>query len=618
MRSTRRGRFRLALFLITGLGAAAIALTAYFTGILRSQELATVDVRFSIRGTQPQPKDVVVVRIDDNTFNDFKNLHLAYAQWPFSRFYHAKVINTLRKDGAKVIAYDIQFTEQSAQPGADNALITAVRRAGNVVLATIEVNSKGQSDVFGGPPTQRYARAEVGDASYNVNSGGTIRKMLYSPQGLTSFPVAAAEKFLDTKITPATMGGNSAWIDYVGPPGTIRGAADSSHPQNEISFSQVYLGKVPASVFRGKIVVVGPASPTLGDVHATSTTGSSVMSGAEVEANAIETALQGFPLHSYPRSANILLIILLALIPSFIALNLPPLRALLLTIGLAAGFAAAVQFAFNHGRIVTFVYPLLALAISAIGSLAVNYLLTAFDRERTRNAFARFVPEGVVTQVLAQAGDGLRLGGRRVVCTLLFSDIRGFTTLSESREAEEVIDILNHYLTEMTDAVLDNGGTLVSYAGDGILACFGAPIEQADHADRALAAAREMIEKRLPAVNTWLRERDQAVELKIGIGLNSGATMVGNVGSERRLEYTTIGDTVNTASRLEGMTKGTPYSIFVADSTRELLNEQPEDLAFVDELAVRGRAATVKVWAVPDPPPPEEKPVEAGPELAPT
>ena len=616
MRSNRRSRFRLALFLGTGLGAAAIALTAYFTGMLRSQELATVDVRFSIRGAEAQPHDVVVVQIDDHTFNDFNNLNLPNHQWPFSRFYHAKVINTLRKDGAKVIAYDIQFTEPSQQPGADNALIEAVRKARNVVLATVEVNSKGQSNVFGGVDAQRYARAHVGDASYGVDSGATIRRMYFAPQGLTSFPILAAEKYLDTKITQKDMGGSSQWVDYVGPPGTIRGAGNSES-SNEISFSQVYLGKVPASVFRNKLVVVGPASPTLGDVHATSTTGSTVMSGAEVEANAIETALQGFPLHSYPRSANILLIVLLALIPSFTALKLPPLRALLLTTVLAAGFAVAVQFAFNHGRIVAFVYPLLALTISAIGSLAVNYLLTAFDRERTRNAFARFVPEGVVTQVLAQAGDGLRLGGRSVLCTVLFSDIRGFTTFSETRSAEEVIDFLNHYLTEMTDAVLDNGGTLVSYSGDGILACFGAPIEQEDHADRAVASAREMIEKRLPVVNKWLSEQGQDIEMKIGVGINSGDTMVGNVGSERRLEYTTIGDNVNTASRLEGMTKGTPYSIFVADSTRELMRQQPEDMVFVDELSVRGRAATVKVWAVPDPVP-QAEPVEAGPELATT
>src|SRR5947208_3265296 len=215
MRSNRRSRFRLLLFLTTGLGAAAIALTAYFTGILRTQELATVDARFSIRGAQTQPKDVVVVQINDDTFNAFGNRGLAN-HWPFSRYYHAKVINQLRKDGAKVIAYDIQFTEATS-PGPDNALIEAVRKAGNVVLAATEVNSKGQSNVFGGVGAQRYARAAVGDASYGVDPGATIRRMYYSPQGLTSFPIVAAEKFLDTKITRADMGGSSAWIDYVGP-----------------------------------------------------------------------------------------------------------------------------------------------------------------------------------------------------------------------------------------------------------------------------------------------------------------------------------------------------------------------------------------------------------------
>src|SRR5436309_14561791 len=167
----------------------------------------------------------------------------------------------------------------------------------------------------------------------------------------------------------------------------------------------------------------------------------------------------------------------------------------------------------------------------------------------------------------------------------------------------------------MRDAVLAHGGTLISYMGDGIMAVFGAPIEQDDHADRAFAAAREMLGERLPRFNACVRERGLGEGYKMGIGLNTGLVMSGNVGHMRRLEYTAVGDTVNTASRLEGMTKGTPYSIFLADSTRELMGQQPEDMTFVDELAVRGRAAAVKVWAVPDPLPVEE-PVEAGPELA--
>ena len=134
-----------------------------------------------------------------------------------------------------------------------------------------------------------------------------------------------------------------------------------------------------------------------------------------------------------------------------------------------------------------------------------------------------------------------------------------------------MIEVLNRYLTEMTDAIMDHGGTLVAYMGDGIMAVFGAPIEQADHADRALAAAREMIGPRARRFNAWMRETGRGDGFRMGIGLNSGAVMAGNVGSERRMEYTAIGDTTNTASRLEGMTKGTPHMVFISDSTREML-----------------------------------------------
>ena len=154
----------------------------------------------------------------------------------------------------------------------------------------------------------------------------------------------------------------------------------------------------------------------------------------------------------------------------------------------------------------------------------------------------------------------------------MFSDLRGFTSFAETLEPAQVIASLNRYLTAMSEAILDHGGTLVAYMGDGIMAVFGAPLEQDDHADRALAAAREMLD-RLEGFNEWLREEGLHEGFKMGIGLNSGQVMSGHVGSERRLEYTALGDTTNTAARLEGMTKGTPYQLYVADSTRSRLTQ---------------------------------------------
>jgi adenylate cyclase len=263
-----------------------------------------------------------------------------------------------------------------------------------------------------------------------------------------------------------------------------------------------------------------------------------------------------------------------------------------------AFYVVVAQLRFDQGRVMTVAYPVAALALGAFGALAVDYFTETREKRRMRVLFGRFVPESVVDDVISRADDDLRLEGVRLDATVLFSDLRDFTGFAQGLEPRRVIDVLNRYLGEMSEAILDHGGTLVSYMGDGIMAVFGAPIEQDDHADRALAAAREMLEVRLPRFNAWLAETDVDRGFKMGIGLNSGPVMSGNVGSQRRLEYTAVGDTTNTAARLEGLTKGTAHQLFVSDATRERLHHGAEDLIEHGELSVRGREATVLVWVV--------------------
>ena len=220
------------------------------------------------------------------------------------------------------------------------------------------------------------------------------------------------------------------------------------------------------------------------------------------------------------------------------------------------------------------------------------------EQERVRSVFSRFVPEHVVEDVLARTDGDLRLGGSREVGTVMFTDIRGFTAYAEAAEPQRVIELLNEYFGEMIDAIFAHDGTLVGYRGDGLLAVFGAPIALADHADRALAAAREMLEVRLPRFNHWLREQGLGDGFGMGIGLNSGSFMSGNVGSARRLEYTIHGDTVNTASRVEGMTKDLGRSILIADATCWALARRPDDLDYVGEVEVRGRRSALSLWTL--------------------
>ncbi len=197
---------------------------------------------------------------------------------------------------------------------------------------------------------------------------------------------------------------------------------------------------------------------------------------------------------------------------------------------------------------------------------------------------------------MARTDENLRLGAVERDCTVLFSDLRGFTSFSENQPAPRVIEVVNCYLNEMTEAIMAAGGTLIAYMGDGIMAVFGAPLEQPDHADRALTAAVEMIGPRLDKFNSWLKEQGHEHEFAMGVGINSGSVMAGNIGSEQRVEYTALGDTTNTASRLEGMTKGSGHMLFVADTTRERMRNPPESLTLVGEFEVRGRVAKVPVW----------------------
>jgi adenylate cyclase len=604
----RRDRLRTTLFLLVALGSILIALALYFAprwkpvksafGSTAVLEQKSIDARFKIRGDKKPPSNLVILGIDDTTFQDLQQ------RWPFTRDYHAKVINRLRKDGAKLIVFDVQFTEpqETGRPykdaSDDNALITACEHARDCVMASTEFNPQGQAAVFGGPGGQKFSHAVVGNANFLEDSDGVIRRLFYERQGVKPLGVVAYDRLSGKSTKRSDFGSDTTFIDWYGPAGTIKtipysracpGCGRDSHGKPKP------IQQAPPGFFRNKIVVVGPVAATLQDLH--NTPFDSLMPGAEVQANAFLTASEGFPLHDSPTWLDVLLIVALGLVAPLASIRFR-LWGIAIAVAVAALFAFATQVAFNNGLVVSFTYPLGALILSAVGALAVHYVTEAFERERVRGMFARFVPESVVGDVLEQA-DGARLGGVGRFATVMFSDLRGFTSFAEQLEPDQVIRILNRYLTAMVDdAIIPHGGTLVDYMGDGIMAVFGAPLEMPDHADRALAAARAKLVE-LEKFNEWVRaEYGFEKTFRMGIGLNSGTVMSGNVGSETRMAYTTIGDTTNTAARLEGMTKGTEFMLFMSQATKEALSTDPDDLVFVGEYEIRGRVEKLCIWSV--------------------
>ncbi len=597
----KRRRIRGILLALVALVAVALPLAFHAGDVLRNPELDTVDARFALRGDEPAPSDLVVVGVDAETLNVLNE------QWPFPRDLHARVIDRLSADGAKVIAFDVAFSQQSREPkrfcnfagtrlGPDDCeLLKSSADAGKVVFSAVDVG-ENQSIPFVGfpadPQTMRQFGARAGYTGIADDPDGVLRRYYHGFNGLRSFAHAVVDRERGVPVRPSPVAEDvTSLIDFYGGPGTIP----------TIPYWEVVRGKTDPGTFRDKTVVVGATDPTLKDVFQTATSGEELMSGPEAQAHAIGTVRRGNPLREVSGGIDVLLIVLLGMVAPA-AGAVWRLRGL--AVALAAGliFLVAAQFTFNGGRIVAVVYPLLALVLGTVGTLAVQYFTETRERRRTRQLFARFVPENVVDQVMARTDDDLRLGGVQREGTVMFSDLRGFTSFAERLPVERVIEVLNNYLGAMSEAILDNGGTLVAYMGDGIMAVFGAPIEQPDHADRGLAAAREMRDVRLPQFNDWLREEGLSdAGFRMGIGLNSGHVMSGNVGSERRLEYTAIGDTTNTASRIESMTKDTPHQLLLAQTTVDLLKGEEHGAFFVGEFEVRGREQRIRLWSVPEP-----------------
>lgn len=568
---------RLAAAPAVALVAALLALVAGWTGMLDRLEGQAIDARFELRGERPA-EDVAVVAIDATTFGELRE------QWPFPRSMHGRALDRLRKAGVRQVAYDVQFTEPTKQKE-DFALFDAVARAKHVVLSTTEVD-RGRTNVLGGDANMREANARAGHTGSPADPDGVIRRVSASIDGLDTFAVAAAESATGRQVRDAALDDGHALIDFPGPPGTVP----------TMSFSRLLDGRFDEGLLRGRVVVVGATAPSLQDVHHTSTSGGAVMSGAELQAAAISTAMRGFPLREATWPAGVVAALLMALLAP-----LASLRVRLLGIaGLAAlalvAYAGAAQLLFGAGIAVPVAGPVLALTLGTMGALGLRVAAEARARRRTREAFSRFVPEAVVRE-LVDRGETVRgLPGRRVEATVLFCDLRGFTAVAETLPAEQVLEMLNRYLTTMSEAILDNGGTVVSFQGDGLMAVFGTPVESPDHARDAFAAAKEMLGPRLAAFNVWLAERDLE-SLEMGVGLNSGPVMSGTVGSDRRLEYAAVGDTTNVAARLEKLTKERGGGLLMSGKTRKLLGNE-RGVVPAGNTSLRGRTASVALWTI--------------------
>jgi HD-GYP domain-containing protein (c-di-GMP phosphodiesterase class II) len=353
---------RLRMLVTAGVLAAAVATAGTFTGALEPIETAALDRLFQERGAQP-PTDVAVVAIDDVTFSDLGR------QWPFPRSLMGRAVDRLSEAGAREIVIDVQYTEPS-KAREDIALYQAIGRAGGAVLATSETDGQGHTRVLGGDENLAEVDAQAAASNLPDETGGVIRRFGPEVAGLPTLAVRVAER-LGRPVAKEDFPTEGALIDYRGRPGTIP----------TVSFSTLLAGKADPALLRGRVVVIGASAPTLHDQHATPQ-GRELMSGPEVQANAIWTALHGLPLAQAPPWLDVLLILLAAASVPLLALRVRGSVAALAAPAFGVVYVAIAQTVFDHGTVLAQAGPLAALALASVATVAVGSLLEGVERQR--------------------------------------------------------------------------------------------------------------------------------------------------------------------------------------------------------------------------------------------
>lgn len=583
-----------------GGAAAGLALFLWASGALDRFEAATWAWRAAFFSSRREPRaDVKVVLIDQASL-DWGAMPQRAWSWPWPREVYAPMLDVFRRGGARVVAFDLLFTEPSAYGVADDAAFgAAIRQSppfvgaafygrGRAVLPVPDVatNAAALANVKDEPdPDGVFRRATLlwpaGDGRSWVPSLGLAAWRLGAGSGRGGGGEGDAPLDVSRRLL----------LNFVGQGGLHETYGAAAVVQSGLQLAQ---GEAPAlnpAVFSNAFVLVGVSAPGASDVCATPV--SRVTPGAQVHATVLDNLLSGRFLRDAPRGLFALATLLMSCCAAALVLRAVKARQAVLAYAACLPAPVAASFAgYACGTWWPLVPGLLAVAFALVGATLVNYATEGRQRAFIRNAFRYYLGDEVIEQLLADPGR-LRLGGEKRELTIFFSDIESFSSFSERLAPEALTSLLNEYLSDMSAIIKDEGGYLDKYIGDAIVAFWNAPLPQADHAARACRAAlrcqRKLAERRADF------ERQAGVALRARIGIHSGLVTVGNMGSYERFNYTILGDAANLASRLEGANKAFGSSILVSENTWRSAGEGwvGRELA---KLRVLGRQTPVRVY----------------------
>ena len=561
---------------------------------LERADLAARDFFIRVRGVQPVDERIVIVAIDDFSFN-----WTGY-QWPWPRTYLAEIVTWLNDAGAEVIGLDVFLFEED--PAGDPTLAAAFAETPHAINV-IQKFTDQQGVTSLRLPQSEYENSfdGLGITSILLDDDAIARGLLsqtsYLDQTYNNWALETARLYLNapeiTKNTQTTLLMNGTEIPLKNDQFLInyRGPAET-YPT--YSAARVVLGDYPAEDFKGKIVLIGATSITLQDVYPTPFSSRVRTPGVEIVATAVDSLINQNFLRVAPFWVNLALILLAAIVSQLIIrLNRPGQIVSLLTGSMVFYVTAAYIVFLKSGLYLPFMAPETMLFSGVIIPTLEEAVTQEIEKRRVRNLFMRFISPDMVTQML-ETQDMSELN-KRSELTILFSDIRNFTGMSEKLTPDGVVALLNPYLEVMTTVIHKHGGTVDKYEGDAIVAFFGAPMHYADHAKRAARAALEMRLELVKLKEGWQEAGILPENFDIGIGLNTGDVFVGLLGSEQRVNYTIIGDNANLAARLQDLTKEYGYHTLISESTHNAIKDEFKT-EFIEAVQVKGKSQTVKLY----------------------
>lgn len=622
---------------------------------LKELEHKLIDFRFEERGEIDfiDSAKVIILEITQEAYDQIPS---PYNSWPWPRKYFAKIIENLNDAGVKAIGIDLimsnpdKFSEEN-----DRELKEAISKYRNVVVAgKIDIDAEAAFEGRGDRSIIRSIEDNFSNIFFGVDSSigivqavsdndGVYRRYvpyIYSAvknKKIPSFAYAVLNKYFGNEsfYTAVKSDGHFLYnntflpeyeestvlVNYYGADGKFPrvkfiDVLDDSEflTVDEIDFETEIntwdnpdYGLKYSGLFKDKIVLIGSTMPEDKDIIPVSFSpgqrkGDNLLYGVEYHANAIQNFLEQNFLYSLSRSYEIFIVIVLTLVLFFITsfikrikskkaflIELTIVISILLTLFII--FRLSVHFFESDNLILPVIDPMLAIIFGYVGSTVYEFFVERQQSTMMKNMFSQYVSGNLVNELIANP-DKLRLGGEKKNLTVLFSDIAGFTSFSEGKTAEEVVSFINEFLDEMTESVLTFNGTLDKYLGDSVMAFWGAPVEFEDHAILACRSALDMKE-RLELLNKRWNQGEASTKMRIGI--NTGEVVVGNIGGQKRFDYTVMGDNVNLASRLEGVNKIYGTSIILSEVTYKIIKDY-----FVtrklDTIRVKGKSKATDVY----------------------